>query len=75
MNNQRRKLINNNITMLERIKQNIEEILSEEEMSFDNMPENLQFSIRGEESETAIENLNEAVETLDVCIDILTEIV
>ena len=75
MNNKRRELIKCNISMLENIKTNIEGILSDEEMNFDNMPENLQSSIRGEESESAIEILNEVIEDLDICINSLTEIV
>ena len=43
-------------------------------MYFDNMPENLQGSIRGEESENAIDALNEAIENLDSVIDSLNEI-
>lgn len=74
MNKKRRKLISDNITLLENIKSNIEDILSDEEFSFDNMPENLQGSLRGEESETAIDLLGSALEDLDNAINSLVEI-
>ena len=74
MNKQRRKLISNCVKELEDIKCKIEEILSDEEYSFDNMPENLQGSMRGEESQEAIDVLNEAASSLDDCIGSLEEI-
>ena len=74
MNKQRRKSINDCIKTLESIKNNIENILSDEEYYFDNMPENLQGSIRGETSEEAIESLNDAVDCLSDCISSLEEI-
>ena len=74
MNKQRRKLIVENITFLENIKNKLENILTDEEICFDNMPENLQGSIRGEESENAIDILSEAVEELESIINSLLEI-
>ena len=75
MNKQRRNLIGENINLLEKIKNNLEDILSDEEFSFDNMPENLQGSLRGEESETAIDVLSEAIDDIENCIEKLNEIV
>ena len=74
MNKQRRKKINDNINILGSIKSNLESILSDEEYSFENMPENLQGSIRGEESENAIDLLYEAINNLDDIMNSLTEI-
>lgn len=74
MNKKRRKLISDNISLLENIKSNLEDILSDEEFCFDNMPENLQGSIRGEESEEAIDLLSEAIDDLDNIINSLIEI-
>lgn len=56
------------------IKDEIEDILWEENDAYDNMPESLQYSVRGEESSEAIDNLQEAVDALDEAIDILNEI-
>ena len=49
MNKKRRKMISDIIIELESIKVKLNNVLSEEEMVFDNMPENLQGSMRGEE--------------------------
>lgn len=75
MNKQRRKLISENINLLESIKNNIESILSDEEFSFDNMPENLQGSLRGEECEAAIDLLSDVINDLETCIGNLNEII
>lgn len=75
MNKQRRKEIENNINSLEIIKNNLESILSDEECYFDNMPENLQCSIRGEESEEAIDTLSQVIDDISNCIDSLNEII
>lgn len=77
MNNQRRKELTsvaneiaclNDITdfgALESIKSDIEMILMDEEMAFESMPENLQYSMRGEMSQEAQDNMNEAIDTID----------
>ena len=75
MNKQRRKLINDNIKLLETAKNNLVIVLYDEENYFDNMPENLQGSLRGEESEEAIDVITEAIELLENCIDNLNEII
>lgn len=83
MNKSRRKRIASVIRTLESIidydliesaKDELEDILYEEEDAYDNMPENLQYSMRGEESSEAIDNLQEAVDKLDEAIDILNDI-
>lgn len=74
MNKQRRNKIKNNINALEIIKSNLEDILSEEEDYFNNMPENLQGSMRGEDSEEAIDALTEAIDLINECIDNLCNI-
>jgi len=77
MNNQRRKELNNiaaameNVSMpvdieeLEGIKSDIEMVFMDEEMAFESMPENLQYSIRGEASQEAQDNMNEAIDLID----------
>ena len=68
MNKNRRKDIREQIKSLEMIKSKLESILSDEEYYFNNMPENLQGSMRGEEAEEAIDVLYEAIEELqEVC--------
>lgn len=77
MNNQRRKELNNiagkigaicipvNITRLDFIKSDIEMVLMDEEMAFESMPENLQYSYRGVMSQEAQDNMNEAIDLID----------
>ena len=77
MNNQRRKELNNiaaameNVSMpvdieqLEGIKSDIEMVLMDEEMAFENMPEGLQYSMRGEMSQEAQDNMSEAIDVID----------
>lgn len=61
-------------SFIESIKDEIEDILYEEEDAYDNMPENLQYSMRGEESSDAIDSLQEAVDALDEATDIFNEL-
>lgn len=58
MNKDRRKRIQNACEILK-------DVLSEEEMYFDNMPENLQGSDRGMQSEDAIDILTGVVDSLE----------
>lgn len=81
MNKQRRKTIYGIIRLFELLldtdekefllekcrlyKSKIECVQSDEEDAFDNMPENLHYSMRGEESEEAIDSLQNAYDALD----------
>ena len=60
--------------LIESVKDELEDILYEEEDAYDNMPENLQYSMRGEESSDAIDSLQEAVDALEEAIDTLNEL-
>ena len=74
MNKQRRKEIHDILSELQNIKSKLEMVQMNEEMAFDSMPENLQYSMRGEESQEAIDVMNSAVESLDEAIDQLNNI-
>ena len=77
MNKQRRKELANiintmesvcmplDIKQLERIKSDIEMVLMDEEFAFESMPEGLQYSMRGEASQKAQDNMNEAIDFID----------
>lgn len=81
MNNQRRKKLANivvamenvfmpvDIDELESIRSDIEMVLMDEEMAFDSMPESLQYSMRGEASQEAQDNMNEAIDLIDEFIN------
>ena len=74
MNKQRRKEIHDILSEIQNIKSKLEMVQMNEEMAFDSMPENLQYSMRGEESQEAIDVMNSAVESLDEAIDQLNNI-
>lgn len=77
MNNQRRRELNRIVTAMENvsmpvdidelegIKSDIESVLWDEEFAFESMPENLQYSMRGEASQEAQDNMNEAIDLID----------
>lgn len=75
MNKERRTKIEKVATELERIIDEVKEILSDEEFAYDSMPENLQGSMRGDESQEAIERLDNAVDNLNEAYDHLFEII
>ncbi len=72
MNNKRRKQI---ISAINDITDVIRDILSDEQDSFDNMPESLQHSFNGERSEDAQELLDLTVDALEEAISCLEDIV
>lgn len=74
MNNERRNNIKLATRKIEEIKEYIEDILSDEENSYDNMPEGLKSTMNGMNSEDSIDSLNNAVEYLENAIDSLEDI-
>ena len=71
MNKERRKKVANIVKDLEIVMNNLSDVLSDEEFAFDSMPENLQGSLRGAESEEAIDNMSEAIDSLQSAYEIL----
>lgn len=71
MNKARRKEIQKIIKDIENL---VHSTLSEEQEAFDNMPENLQGSWRGTESEDAQGSLESAIDALEEAIACLDEI-
>ncbi len=69
MNKKRRKEIRELINELEELKEKIEIVLEEEQDYYDNMPENLQGSERGEIAESAISELEESLDNIDNAIE------
>lgn len=74
MNKQNRKVIEGYINSLEDIKQNIESMLEDEETKFDNMPEGLQESERGEALQNAIDNLDSAISAIEEAVEYIENI-
>lgn len=74
MNKERRTKIERVIKEIEQVKTSLQSILDDEQFAFDNMPENLQSSMRGEESEESINCMDEAIAALDEAIEQLETI-
>ena len=75
MNNQRRKCLQNIVDALETQKQEIESLTEEEQEAFDNMPEGIQYSKRGETMGENISELEDAASNLDDVINQILEII
>ena len=73
MNKNRRKAIAEVRDILESANSNLEVIRDEEQESFDNLPEGIQESERGERMSECIECLEEAIGNLSEAIDNLDE--
>ena len=73
MNKVRRNQIEEILVKLADIQNDIECISEDEQESFDNLPESLQYSERGDNMQEAIDNLEYAVSSLEEVIDYLTE--
>ena len=75
MNKNRRQQLRNWINRIDIIKSELESILSDEEMYFDSMPENLQSSTNGMNSEEAINKMYEAIESIEEAVESVEEII
>lgn len=74
MNKLRRKQLQAAADLLEEARAIIESVREEEQEAFDNMPEGLQYSERGETMETNIGTMDESLDTISDMIESLTEI-
>ena len=72
MNNTRRKSLRELIEKTEGIKQEIEEIITEEEEYYNNMPSSVQDGEKGDRAQTVIEYLDEAMTAAGDVIENLT---
>lgn len=71
MNRTRREAIDDLIEQLENIQQQIETLKDEEQTAYDNLPETLQYSERGETMTEAIDNLESAESDVEEAIGYL----
>ena len=71
MNNDRRKATQKAIDELEEMKATIEDLRDEEQEAYDNMPESLQDSERGQASQQAYDNLGSSVSALEEAVGYL----
>lgn len=75
MNKARRKNLATIIETLEAMKSSLEDVRDEEESAFDNLPESIQESERGETMQEIVDALYDACDSLEETIDSLNEIV
>lgn len=68
MNKIRRKELQDVIDQLEELKGSVEDLMGKEEEYRDNIPENLQGSVRYEATDSACDALQEAMEAFDEVI-------
>lgn len=73
MNKERRKQIDNVIKVIEHAKETLEDILVDEQIYFDAIPENLQTSEKATMSEEAIDNMTEQIDKLVEVVESLNE--
>lgn len=73
MNNDKRKRIDQATALIEEARSIIEEITQEESEAYENMPENLQYSDRGELIQEAINNLEYADSSFDELLGYIEE--
>lgn len=69
MNKINRKQLSDLISRIETIRDELDEIKDGEEEKFDNMPENLQDSEKGETLSEIIDFLDSASESLNECVE------
>ena len=74
MNKVRRKQLQEVYNWIRTVREDLSDILSEEQQAFDNMPENLQETVRGQESDEIIDCLDDAVGAMDDAIEMIFEI-
>lgn len=75
MNKQRRASLKEAVELLEQAKSIIECVAEEEREAFDNLPEGIQYSERGEQMEEYADTLDEFYESIGDGIESLEEII
>ena len=75
MNKERRIRLEKIVFALEDLRDQIESIKVEEEGCYDNLPEGLQDSERGEQMQENIDNLDEVYDQVDEAISTLRDVV
>lgn len=73
MNKNRRNAISDIYDKLIDIQSDLESIRDEEQEAFDNLPESIQYSERGERMEEYISSLDEALDYVGYAVDSLDE--
>ena len=75
MNKARRKAIEEIIDQLGTLKEQIESVCEEEQEAYDNLPESIQYSERGEAMSEAASDLEDAASSIDDLMSTLQDII
>lgn len=75
MNKARRKWLSDVINKIEEQKSELESIRDEEQDCFDNLPEGIQYSERGDTMQEYIDNIDEAISEIDDILSNLSDII
>lgn len=75
MNKNRRQQLREWIKRIDIIKNELESICSDEEESFDMMPEGLKGTINGMNSEEAIDKMNDAIVCIEEAVEAIEDII
>ena len=75
MNKARRKAIEEIIDQLGTLKEQIESVSEEEQEAFDNLPESIQYSERGDAMSDYITDLDDAASSIDDVMSTLQDII
>ena len=75
MNKQRRKELDTLFHKIEALSDELSDVLNEEQEAYDNLPEGLQESEKGEAMQEAIDNLESALSSLEEAQDYILEAV
>jgi hypothetical protein len=75
MNNKRRQQLKEWIKSIEQKKRELEKICSDEEDSFEMMPEGLKGTLNGMNSEEAIDKMNDAIVCIEEAVEAVEEII
>lgn len=73
MNKIRRRELQKIIEDLIKIKNRIENVMDDEQLSFDNLSEGLQATMQGSAMEEAIDNLDSAMDSINEAIDYISD--
>ena len=74
MNKTRRKKLEWILSDLETVRDEIENVKEDEQEAFDNLPESIQYSEKGEQMEMNVSDLEELYESIDTAIYNLNEL-
>lgn len=75
MNNERRKVINKMIDKLDEVRSELDSCMDLEQEEYDNMPEGLQESERGDRMQENVDNLYGVIDSIDDLIGLLKYII